>query len=70
MKLAERIKKEPVLFMAGIKAILYVFMAFGLHITVDQLATIMVAVEAVTMFFTRAQVTPVVSLKTVPEKEN
>jgi hypothetical protein len=53
-----RLFNEPVLLAAAIRAVIYVAISFGAHITQEQLATIMVAVEGVTALITRTLVTP------------
>jgi len=54
----QRIFNEPVMIGGAIRAILLAFMAFGTHITPEQLAAVMLAVEAVLALVTRALVTP------------
>lgn len=53
-----RLLNEPVLLGAAVRAIVFAAMAFGLDVTVDQLAAVMAAVEAVLALATRALVTP------------
>jgi hypothetical protein len=54
----KRMFNEPVLIGTAVRAVLLAAMAFGTHITTEQLAALMVAVEAVLMLVTRALVTP------------
>lgn len=61
-----KILKEPVAFSFAIRALLLCAMAFGTHVTPEQLASVMVAVEAVLALFTRAAVTPIESLPPDP----
>lgn len=49
---------EPVAIGAAIRAIILVAVAFGLKWSVEQIAAIMLAVEAVLVVFTRQSVTP------------
>lgn len=53
-----RIFNEPVLIGGAIRAVLLAAMAFGLQVTPEQLAAVMLAVEAVIALVTRAFVTP------------
>lgn len=53
-----RIWNEPVLIGGAVRAVLLAAMAFGWNVTVDQLAAVMLAVEAVLALVTRAIVTP------------
>jgi hypothetical protein len=53
-----RLMNEPVLLGGAIRAVLLAGMAFGLTVTPEQLAAVMLAVEAVLALFTRAIVTP------------
>lgn len=47
---------EPVAIGVAIRALILCGMAFGLHVTVEQLAAVMVAVESVLALFTRGSV--------------
>jgi hydrogenase-4 membrane subunit HyfE len=49
---------EPVVIGTAIRAVLLAAMAFGLNWSAEQLAAIMLAVEAVLALITRALVTP------------
>jgi hypothetical protein len=49
---------EPVLIATAIRAVLIAGMAFGLNMSMVQLGTVMIAVEAVLGVITRALVTP------------
>lgn len=51
--------REPVVIASAIRAILLCGMAFGLAWSAEQMAAVMVAVEAVLALITRQQVTPV-----------
>jgi len=62
-KIFMQILKEPVLFAGAIRAILLAVMAFGLEVSVEQLAAVMLALEVVLDFLTRAVSTPVVDPK-------
>lgn len=53
-----RIFNEPVLLGTAIRAIILAGIAFGLNVTPEQLAAVMLAVEAVLALITRAVVTP------------
>lgn len=48
---------EPVLIGAAVRAIILASTSFGLHWTADQIASTMLAVEAVLAVFTRSSVT-------------
>lgn len=54
-----RILKEPVMVAAAVRSILLAAMAFGTPMSVEQIAAVMAAVEAVLALATRAVVTPV-----------
>jgi hypothetical protein len=54
----QRLLNEPVAIGVAIRAVVLMVMAFGAHITVEQMASLMVAVEAVLALITRALVTP------------
>jgi hypothetical protein len=51
-------KREPVLWMAAVQAVLGLIVAFGVGLTADQTAAIMAASAAVLALVTRTQVTP------------
>lgn len=53
-----RIKAEPVLVTGAIRAVIVCAAAFGLRLSVDQVAGVMLVTEAVLSLFTRAQVAP------------
>jgi hypothetical protein len=53
-----RLLNEPVLIAAALRAVILAAVAFGLNVTAEQVATLMVAVEAVLALVTRALVTP------------
>lgn len=50
---------EPVALAAAVRAIILAFVAFGLEWTPEQVAALMLAVEAVLAVFVRSKVTPV-----------
>lgn len=54
----KNILTEPVLIGAAVRAVIFAVMAFGAHITMEQLAAVMGAVEAILALVTRAVVTP------------
>lgn len=54
--------KEPVAIAAAIRAVLLAAVAFGLKWTPEQIAALMIAVEAVLAVVTRQSVTPMVTL--------
>jgi uncharacterized membrane protein len=51
--------REPVLWTTAIRSVILLATVFGLQWTTEQIAAIMVAVEAVLALVTRSQVTPV-----------
>jgi len=54
------VNREPVLISEAIKAILLLLMGFGVvHVTTEQLASVMLAVTAVLAFVVRSRVSPV-----------
>ena len=53
-----RLLNEPVLIGAAIRAVILAAVTFGLTVTAEQIAALMVAVEAVMALITRAIVTP------------
>ena len=55
----ERLLKEPVLIASAIRALLLAVVAFGPVLSADQIAALMVFVEAILALVTRALVTPV-----------
>lgn len=50
--------REPVAIAAAIRALVLLGVAFGLHWTAEQIAALMVAVEAVLALIVRSKVTP------------
>ena len=54
----KRMMNEPVALSAALRAVMLAGMAFGLHLSVEQLAAVMLAVEMVLALLTRANVTP------------
>ena len=52
-------KREPVLIIAAIKAVILCAVAFGLKLTADQIIALGVAIEAVAAVVTRSKVSPV-----------
>lgn len=55
--------REPVLIAGAIRAVLLVAVSFGVDITPEQLATLMIAVEAVLTVVTRQTVTSPATLR-------
>ena len=55
----ERIRNEPVLVTGAVQALLGLLLAFGLDLTNEQTASIMVATAALLAFVARSKVTPV-----------
>lgn len=53
-----RLLNEPVLLGSAIRAVILVFISFGVDITTEQIAAIMGALEVVLALLTRALVTP------------
>lgn len=58
----DRIKAEPVMVSALVAALIALVTAFGLDLTVDQVAGIMGVILPVMALFVRGQVTPTSSL--------
>lgn len=50
---------EPALIVGATQAVIAMLVAFGLHLTVDQIAAIMGLVAVIGAFVTRYHVTPV-----------
>lgn len=50
---------EPVVLTAAVRAVILAVIAFGLNISAEQVAAVMLAVEAVLAVVVRAKVTPV-----------
>lgn len=50
--------REPVLWMGVVRAIIALLAAFGFELTSEQMATLIIATEAVLALITRSQVTP------------
>ena len=57
-RLIDRFDNEPVMVLFAVRAILLAAISFGLNWTGEQVATFMIAVEAVAAVFTRGKVTP------------
>ena len=53
-----RLLNEPVMIAAAIRAVILAAVSFGLNVTAEQTATLMVAVESVLALVTRSLVTP------------
>lgn len=53
-----QLRNEPVMLGGAIRAVILAATAFGLNWSAEQVAAIMLAVEAVLSLFTRSQVTP------------
>ena len=58
MTLWQRIAREPALITSAVRAALYCAVLFGLPLTDEQTAGVLLAVEAVLALITRAVVTP------------
>lgn len=58
MTIWQRIAREPALVTSAIRALLYSAVLFGLPLSVEQSAGVLLAVEAVLALITRAVVTP------------
>ena len=56
--MVERLLSEPTALIGAIRLILYAAMMFGLHLTPEQLAAVLLALEAVLVLINRALVTP------------
>jgi hypothetical protein len=54
----KRLLNEPVMIGAAIRAVILAAVSFGWTLTVEQIASVMLAVEAVLALVTRALVTP------------
>lgn len=54
--------REPALWAAAVRAVLWAAILFGLSLSEVQLGGVMLAVEALLALWTRSQVTPVVSV--------
>lgn len=57
-----RLKREPVLVTGLVRAVIVCGTAFGLHLSAEQVAGVMLLTEAVLSLVTRSQVTPVPEL--------
>lgn len=57
-KLKKTLAAEPVAIAALIRAIIVCAVAFGLQLTADQIAAVMVVVELAAAIITRSKVTP------------
>lgn len=55
--MGDLIKQEPVAFQAIIQAGLAILLSFGVHLTVEQMGTVLVFTSAILAFWTRQQVT-------------
>lgn len=58
MTIWQRITREPALVTSAIRATLYAAVLFGLPLSVEQSAGVLLAVEAILALVTRAVVTP------------
>ena len=58
MTIWQRITREPALITSAIRACLYTAVLFGLPLSIEQTAGVLLAVEAVLALVTRAVVTP------------
>lgn len=61
-KLVESIQNYPVAWAGFIRAVVLCAAAFGLKLTADQIAALMLTVESGLTVYTHQQVTPVVKL--------
>lgn len=61
-KLSESVYTYPVRWSAFVRASVLVLTAFGMHLTSEQIAALMMFVEAALAIFTHNQVTPNVKL--------
>lgn len=52
------LNREPVAILAVVRALVLAGMAFGLKVSVEQLAAVMLALETVLTLVTRSKVTP------------
>ena len=64
------LNREPVAIMALVRAALALAIGFGFKLDPEQMALIIVFVEAVLGLITRGQVTPFVSAGTTPNVQN
>ena len=51
--------REPVAIATAIRSVILMAVSFGLHWTAEQIAAVMIAVEAVLALVVRSQVTPI-----------
>ncbi|MCB9377070.1 MAG: hypothetical protein H6515_14540 [Microthrixaceae bacterium] len=58
MTIAQRIAREPALVAGLVQSLIALFVAFGLDLTADQIATILAVTAAVLALVTRALVSP------------
>lgn len=56
--------REPAMFLAVIQAAIILFLAFGIHLTMEQTAALMAFSAALLGFITRSQVVPVEKIPT------
>lgn len=61
--------REPVAAAAALRGVVLAGMAFGLKVSAEQLAAVMVALETVLGFVTRTAVAPTPPLPAVPPAE-
>jgi len=54
--------REPVLWTTAIRSVILLGIAFGLHWTPEQIAAMMIAVEAILALVVRSQVIPIVRI--------
>lgn len=62
----DRIATEPVMFMAFIEALIGVFIVFGVDLTTEQSAAILIATGSLLSLIARQKVTPTRSIQTSP----
>lgn len=65
----DRIRSEPALVYGAVQAILGLVLAFGLDLSNEQTASIMVVTAAILAFIVRASVVPTVKLEKSDEGE-
>lgn len=64
-----RIKAEPVVVTMFVRAVILAVTAFGLQLSAEQVAAIMLVVEAGLALFTRKNVTPVTDVDPAPDQD-
>lgn len=64
-----KLNTEPVALAGAVRAILAVLVAYGLDLSAEQVATVVVAVEVVTALFVRRRVVPTSTITEVNSPE-